>query len=49
MTAVNKFSESEKDRLKDLNLKFLKDEKALGKNSKRSGVINLIRIDSYIT
>lgn len=39
MTAVSKFSESEKDRLKDLNMKFLKDEKALGKNAKRTGVI----------
>lgn len=38
MNAVTKFSDSEKDRLKDLNAKYLKDEKAWGKNAKRSGV-----------
>ncbi|KAI6176972.1 hypothetical protein M3Y97_00856600 [Aphelenchoides bicaudatus] len=37
MAAVTKFSESEKDRLKDLNIKYLKDEKALGKSAKRTG------------
>ncbi|KAI6188154.1 hypothetical protein M3Y98_00323600 [Aphelenchoides besseyi] len=37
IVAVNKFSESEKDRLKELQLRFAKDEKAISKNVKRTG------------
>jgi hypothetical protein len=42
MAAVSKFSETEKDRLKELNAKFLRDEKAVSKNAKRTGVSQIL-------
>jgi len=37
MAAVSKFSESEKDRIKDMSIKYQKDEKTINKNFKKTG------------